>query len=178
MAEDSISKGYAKGLFEVAQAENALAQVQEGLLRLRDLLKSNPNLLQFLKDPNVKREGKRKALGELFDGRVHPLILNALLAISDQDRGGHLTHIIEEFGLIAASARQKVAGEVVTAIKLDDATLQKMAVELSRITGKNVELFQRIDTSILGGAIIQVGEQIIDGSLRRRLNLIKEKLVQ
>ena len=71
-----------------------------------------------------------------------------------------------------------MTGEITTVIKLDDATLQRFADELSKVTGKNVKLLQRIDPAILGGAIITVGEQIIDGSLRRKLDQIKDKLAQ
>jgi F-type H+-transporting ATPase subunit delta len=105
-------------------------------------------------------------------------VLNTILTLSDQDRAGRLLHIIEEFETVASSARQKVAGEVTTAIKLDDATLARLAAELSRLTGKNVQLFQKVDPTILGGAVIKVGEQIIDASLRRKLDQIKEMLVQ
>jgi F-type H+-transporting ATPase subunit delta len=178
MAHDPINTGYARALFEMAQAEGAVSRVEEELLRLRELLKTNPALLEFLKDPNVKHEGKRRALSELFQGRVHPLVLNALLTLSDQDRGGRLSAVIEGFSSIAGAAREKVTGEVTAAIKLDDATLGRLATELSRITGKNVQLLQKVDPSILGGAVIQVGDQIIDGSLRRKLNQIKDKLVQ
>jgi len=177
MAHDPINTGYARGLFEMAQAEGAVDRVQEDLYRLRELLKANPALLEFLKDPNVQREGKRAALAGLFQGRVHPLVLNALLAISDQDRGGRVLAIIEEFGAVASAARQKVTGEITTAIALDGAMLKKLAAELSRVTGKNVELFQKVEPAILGGAIIKVGEQIIDGSLRRKLDQIHDKLV-
>lgn len=178
MAHDPINIGYARALFEMAKAEGAVDRVEEELFRLRELLKSNPALLEFLKDSNVTREGKRHALGELFQGRVHPLLLNTLLTLSDQDRGGRALNIIEEFSAVAAGARQKVSGEVVTAIPLDDATRTRLADELSRITGKNVQLFQKVDPTILGGAIIKVGEQIIDASLRRKLDQIKERLVQ
>ena len=78
----------------------------------------------------------------------------------------------------AAGATHKVSGEITTAIPLDDATLNRLATELSRVTGKNVQLFQKVDPSILGGAIIQVGEEIIDGSLRHKLDQIKERLAQ
>ncbi len=178
MAHDPINVGYARALFEMAHAEGVVDRVQEELFRLRELLKSNPALLEFLKDPNVKREGKRQALADLFQGKVHPLLLNTLLTLSDQDRGGRVLHVIEEFDVIASSARQKVTGEVTTAIKLDDATLARLAAELCRLTGKNVQLFQKTDPAILGGAIIKVGEQIIDASLRRKLDQIKEMLVQ
>ena len=175
---DPINTGYARALLEMAQAEGVTGRVEEELFRLRELLKANPELLQFLKDPNVKAEGKRKALSDLFQGRVHPLVLSTLITLSDQDRAGRVLHVIEEFSTAAAAARQTVTGEITTAIALDDATVQRVATELGRVTGKNVKLLQRVDASILGGAIITVGEQIIDGSLRRKLDQIKDKLAQ
>jgi len=178
MAHDPINHGYAQALLEIARAETVVQQIEEELFRLRELLKSNPNLLEFLKDPNVTREGKRHALGELFQGRVHSLVLNTLIAISDADRMNRLLPVIEEFTALAAASRQQVAGEIVSAIKLDQATLDKLAAELTHVTGKNVQLFQKVDPAILGGAIIKVGEQIIDGSLRRKLDQIKETLAQ
>lgn len=176
MAHDPINTGYARALLELALAENAVGRVEEELFRLRELLKANPALLEFLKNPNVKHEGKRQALAELFQNRVHPLVLNLLIAISDQDRGGRIPQIIEQFSAQAAAARQSVTGEVVTAITMDDATLKRLTAELSRTTGKNVQLFQKVDPSILGGAIIRIGDQVIDGSLRRKLNQLKDQL--
>jgi F-type H+-transporting ATPase subunit delta len=178
MAQDPINTGYARALFEMAQAEGVVSRVEEELFRLRELLKANPELFQFLKDPNIKPEGKRTALGDLFQGRVHPLVLSTLISLSDQDRAGRVLHVIEDFSTIAAAARQTITGEVTVVVTLDDATLGRMATELSRITGKNVKLLQKIDPAILGGAIITVGEQIIDGSLRRKLDQLKDKLAQ
>ena len=178
MAHDPINTGYARALFEMAQAEGVVSRVEEELFRLRELLKANPELFQFLKDPNIKPEGKRQALGDLFQGRVHPLVLSTLISLSDQDRAGRVLHVIEDFSTIAAAARQTITGEVTVVVTLDDATIGRMATELSRITGKNVKLLQKIDPAILGGAIITVGEQIIDGSLRRKLDQLKDKLAQ
>ena len=178
MAHDPINTGYARALFEMAQAEGVVSRVEEELFRLSELLKGNPELLQFLKAPNIKSEGKRRALSDLFQGRVHPLVLTTLTSLSDQDRGGRVLHVIEEFSSIAATARQKVTGEVTTAITLDGDTLSRLVTALNRATGKNVQLFQKVDPAILGGAIIKVGEQIIDGSLRRKLDQIQAKLVQ
>jgi F-type H+-transporting ATPase subunit delta len=153
MAHDHINIGYARALLEQAQAESVLGRVEEEVFRLHELLKSNPELLELLKNPNVKPEGKRQALAELFQGRVHPLVLNLLITLSDLDRTGR-------------------------ALPLDDATLQRLTTELSRVTGKSVQLFQKVDPAILGGAVIKVGEQVIDGSLRHKLDQIKESLAQ
>ena len=178
MAHDPINTGYARALFEMAQAEGVVSRVEEELFRLSELLKGYPELLQFLKYPNIIPEGKRRALSDLFQGRVHPLVLTTLTSLSDQDRGGRVLHVIEEFSSIAATARQKVTGEVTTAITLDGDTLSRLVTALNRATGKNVQLFQKVDPAILGGAIIKVGEQIIDGSLRRKLDQIQAKLAQ
>ena len=80
--------------------------------------------------------------------------------------------------IIADAARQQVTGEVTTAIALDGETLGRLVAELNRVTGKTIQLFQKIDPAILGGAIVKVGEQIIDGSLRRKLDQIQAKLAQ
>src|SRR5258707_12675882 len=110
MPQDPINTGYARALFEMAKAEGVVPRVEEELFRLRELLKKNPDLLEFLKDPNVKHEGKRKALSDLFQGRVHPLVLNTLITLSDQDRAGRVLQVIEEFSASAAAATQKVSG--------------------------------------------------------------------
>lgn len=178
MAHDPINVAYARALFEMSNAEGVAERVQEQLFHLRQLLKANPSLLAFLNDPNVHREGKRQALAELLEGRLHPILLNLLMTLGDQDRLGRIQAIGEEFDRVAANARQKVAGEVVTAVPLDEATLERLAAELSRLTGKQVQLFQRVDPGILGGAVIQVGEQIIDASLRRKLQLVQARLAQ
>lgn len=178
MPHDPIITGYAQALLAMAQAENATASVEEDLFRLRELLKANPNLLEFLKDPNIKREGKRQAITELLQGRAHALTVSHLLTLTDADRVGRVLAVIEEFSAQAANARQSVTGEVTTAIALDEPTLQRLAAELSRITGKDVRLLQRVDTGILGGAVIQVGDQIIDASLRRKLSQIEATLLK
>jgi F-type H+-transporting ATPase subunit delta len=178
MAADPISNGYARAFLAQAQAENVIGRVESELHQLRGLLKSNPDLMKFLKDPNIKHEGKRQAIGDLFEGRVHAIVLNGLITLSDLDHAGVLPHIIEEFLALAAASKQKVTGEVTTAILLDDATRQRLVTELGKATGKNVELMERVDPGILGGAIIRVGEEVIDGSLRRKLNDIQERLKQ
>ena len=178
MPHDPINVGYARALFEMAQAEGVVGRVEEELFRLRELLKGNPELLQFLKDTSVKREGRRQALADLLQGRVHPLVLNVLLTLSDQDRGGRVLAVIEEFDVVASTARQKVSGEVITARPLNAEIEGRLAVELNRVTGKSVQLFQKVDPSILGGVVIKVGEQVIDGSLRRKLYQIRDRLAQ
>jgi F-type H+-transporting ATPase subunit delta len=176
MSSESINTRYARAIFEIAQAERVVDRVDENLCRLRDLLIARGEILAFLKDRNIRHEGKRRALQDLFEGRVHPIVLDMLITISDQDRSRRILAIIEEYSGLAEAARERVSGEVVTAIPLDDQTVERMAKELSRIIGKNVRLIQKLDRSILGGAIVRVGEQVVDGSLLRKLQRMEDQI--
>ena len=100
------------------------------------------------------------------------------MTLSDQDRGGRSLAVIEEFDSIAAAARQEIGGEVVTARPLDPAVTERLTAELNRMTGKNVRLFEKVDPSILGGVVIKVGEQVIDGGLRHKLERIRDQLTR
>jgi len=131
---DPINTGYARALLEMAQAEGVTGRVEEELFRLRELLKANPELLQFLKDPNVKAEGKRKALSDLFQGRVHPLVLSTLITLSDQDRAGRVLHVIEEFSAAAAAAQlvpEALLRDILAEISTENA-MQETAALASR----------------------------------------------
>ncbi len=176
MSSDHIHQGYARALFEMAQAEGVVNEVEQQLFQLHELLRQTPELLKFLKDPNIKREGKRQALAEIFEGRVAAVLLNAMLALSDSDRAGEIVKVIDAFRDISAAAKERITGQVTTAISLDSGLRERLQNALGQLTGKQVELFERIDPSILGGAVIQVGEQVIDGSLRRKLDLLSEQL--
>jgi F-type H+-transporting ATPase subunit delta len=178
MANDPINTGYARALFELARAEDAVERVEEDLRRLKEVLETHPELLGFLKEGRIQHEGKRRAIGELFEDRVHPVVVDTLITISNQDRNRRLPAIIEAFEAITTAERKRITGEVVTAIPLGEETVRRMAKELERRTGKNVQLYQRVDPAILGGAIIKVGGQIIDGSLRRKLSEIREQMTR
>ncbi len=176
MSSDSVNTHYARALFEMAQAERVVDRIEDDLRRLRDLLTSRGEILAFLKDRNIQHEGKRRALQDLFEDRVHPLVLDMLITLSDQDRNRRILAIIEEYSALAETARERVSGEVVTAIPLDDQTVERLAKELSRVTGKSVRLIQKVDRSILGGAIVKVGEQVVDGSVLRKLQRMEDQI--
>ena len=176
MPGDSVNTHYARALLEMAQAERVVDRIEDDLHRLRDLLISRGEILAFLKDRNIQHEGKRRALQDLFEDRVHPIVLDMLITLSNQDRSRRILAIIEEYSALAETARERVSGEVVTAIPLDDQTVERLAKELSRITGKNVRLIQKVDRSILGGAIVKVGEQVVDGSVLRKLQRMEDQI--
>ncbi|MCX8118405.1 MAG: ATP synthase F1 subunit delta [Desulfobacterota bacterium] len=178
MGSDPVVRGYAEALFHMARAEEVLDRVEEELTRLKTGLESNAELKEFLSNPQVSSEGKRSALSQIFGGTVSALTLDWLHLVIDQGRQRRLPNIIETFFGLAEESRQKVTAEVITATPLTEDLIQRLEKELSRASKKRVFLKPMVDPSILGGAIVKIENKIIDGSIRHRLEEIKQEMVK
>ena len=178
MSDDSIVKGYAEALFQVAKSEGLLETVEDEFYALREALQGNAELREFLSNLRVASEGKKKALVEILGKGLSPITLNHLNLIIDQGRERKLAAIVEKFASLAAAAREKVTAEVITSIPLSEKMAEKLSRTLTKMTKKQVFLKPRVDPSILGGAIVRVENKVIDGSLRHQLGQMRRAMVE
>jgi F-type H+-transporting ATPase subunit delta len=176
MATDELVHGYAEALFKVVQTEGDLDRVEDELFRFGKLLESNHELKQALADPAIDRSQRVKVLEELLSAKVSPHTLGLLTFIVTQDRAKQLPQILDEVSSLAAESRKAVLAEVRSAVPLDDKQRDDLAAALSKATGKTVELKVMIDPSVLGGVHARVGDTVIDGTVRRRLEKLKEQV--
>lgn len=177
MKVDPVVNAYAESLFRLATAEEMADRVEEELHELERLYESNPDFKEFIYNPRVKTEGKKDALEELFGEKLSRVTLNQVNLIVDQERGRMLPKIAEEYYRLASEARAKVTAEVVTAVPISESSLQKLGEALSKLTKKEVYMRTRVDESIVGGAIVKVGDKVLDGSVRSKLNQLKKQMV-
>ncbi len=178
MASDVLVKSYAEALFQVARAEETQDRVEEELTRLNKSLDSNAELREFLSDPKISADGKKSALFEIFGGKISPITLHWINMIVDQGRQRRLPTIIEAFFTLAQEAREKVTAEVITSLPLSEDQADRLARELSKITRKRVFLKPTVDESILGGVIVKIENKVIDGSVKHRLEEIKNEMIK
>lgn len=175
MSEELIH-GYARALFQVVQAEGELDRVEDELYRFGKLLETNNELKQALSDQAIDSEQRKKVLNELLDGKVSPHTLGLLGFVVEQGRARQLPQILSELSNLAAAARDSVVAEVRSAIPLDEQQKTSLAQALSKTTGKKVELKVMVDPEVLGGIVAKVGDTVIDGTVRRRLEQLKEQV--
>ncbi len=173
---EELIHGYASALFQVVRAEGELDRVEDELYRFGKLLESNHELKQALSDQSIDKDQRKKVLGELLDGKVSPHTLGLLGFVVEQGRARQLPQILSELSDLAAEARDAVVAEVTSAIALDEAQKRSLADALSRATGKKVELKVIVDPQVLGGIVAKVGDTVIDGTVRRRLEQLKEQV--
>jgi F-type H+-transporting ATPase subunit delta len=169
-------RGYAEALFSVADAEDVLDEVDDELFRFARTLEREGQLRDALTDPALPADRKRAVLAEVLGERANPLTVNLLGFIVEQGRARDLPAIVDEMVALAAERRQAAVAEVRTAIPLDTEHAQRLTEALERATGKRIELKVVVDPTVIGGVVARVGDQVIDGSVRRRLELAREQL--
>ncbi|MCA1705036.1 MAG: ATP synthase F1 subunit delta [Actinobacteria bacterium] len=173
---DQLVQGYAEALFRVVQAEGELDRVEDELFRFGKLLEQNNELKQALSDQGIDKAQREKVLEELLADKVSPHTLGLLSFIVAQGRARQLPQILEQVTQLAADARQMVVAEVRTAVLLDDKQQEALAKSLSTATNKKVTVKVIVDPSVLGGVVAKVGDTVIDGSIKHRLDQLKEQV--
>jgi F-type H+-transporting ATPase subunit delta len=169
-------RGYAEALFQVVRAEGELDRVEDELYRFGKLVDSNHELKQALEDRRVDRANRVRLLEELLEDKVSPHTLGLLAFIVTQGRARQLPQILEEMSALAAESRNSVVAEVRAAIPLDETQREELARALSKSTGKNVEVKVVVDPAVIGGVVAKLGDTVIDGTVRRRLEQLKEQV--
>ena len=175
MAKAAI-RGYAQALFSVAQAEDALEDVQDELFRFARALDQENQLRETLTDPALPIERKKAVVQDILGDRASPHTVSIIGFLVEQGRARDLTAIVDELGALASEQRDAAVAEVRTAVQLDDRQRDELAKALEQATGKKVELKVVVDPTILGGVIARVGDQVIDGSIKRRLEMARDQL--
>ncbi len=176
MASDELITGYAEALFSVVKAEGDIERVEDELYRFGKLLESNHELKQALSESATPLSERIKVIEELLVDKVSLHTLGLITFVIAQDRGRQLPQILEELSELAAEARASVVAEVRSATPLDDKQKTELAKALSSATSKKVEVKVIIDPSIIGGIVAKIGDTVIDGSVKRRLEQLKEQV--
>ncbi len=173
---DPVIEGYAKALFEVARAEGSLDEVEDELFRFARSYENSESLRNALTDEMIPA-GKRQAIVEdLLGGKSTATTVQLVSMVVGSGRGRDLPAIIDQLVERASSAKNLEVAQVRSAIALTDDQQTRLSAALANATGKQVNLKVVVDPSVLGGIIATVGDTVIDGSVRTRLDQLKARL--
>ena len=181
MADDTnnadVGGRYAQALFELADSQGRLAQVEGDLKALEGARKDNADLRRLLASPTYDSEQKSAGLTAIAKaGGADPLTLKFLGLLSANNRASALPAVAKSFAALAARKRGAVAAEVTSATPLTDAQQAGLKSSLRQSLGKDPELTIRVDPSLLGGLKVRVGSRLYDASLKGRLDQLKTAL--
>jgi F-type H+-transporting ATPase subunit delta len=176
MANDERIDGYANALFEVASVEGSLETVENELFQVARALETNDELRTTLTDAAIPVERRQSIVEDLLNNRASSVTVALVSFVVAAGRAHDLPAIIDRLVARAAQAKNKVVAEVRTAVPLSDDQRTRLADALGKATGKSVEVKAIVDRSVLGGVVAQIGDTVIDGSVRSRLEQLREAI--
>jgi F-type H+-transporting ATPase subunit delta len=169
----SLAGRYATALFELARDEKQLEAVGTSLAAVRDALRDSDDLRALTTSPLVGREDTMKGVRATAEAlRLDPITTNFLGVLAQNRRLGQLPNVIRAFNLLAARHRGEITAEVTSAHPLNDDQVATLRSNLKSRVGSDVSVDLTVDPAILGGLVVKVGSQMIDGSIRTKLNTL------
>ena len=174
MAKRPTAKRYAEALFALAREQHAEEAWHGALSGARDAL-SEPTAVLYFSEPRIARERKLEAVALLAEGS-DPLIVNLLGLLVGRQATSLLPDIVAEYGALLDESAGRIQASVATAAPLSDRQRARLTASLGAALDRTVALDVREETEIIGGMVVRVGDQVIDGSVRSRLAALRRQL--
>ena len=167
---------YAEALFAVAKAEGSLDTVEDELFRIARTFEANDELRSTLTDAAVPVDRRLGIVDDLLSSRAAPVTTALVSFVVAAGRSRDLPAIIDRLVERAAEERSEAVAEVRSAVQLDKDQRDRLAEALSQATGKSITVKVIVDERVLGGLVARIGDTVIDGSVRHRLDQLKEAI--
>lgn len=169
----SLGGRYATALFGLAQQQGQLTAVESSLKTVSAAMSESDDLAALVKSPLVGRDDAARAIAALVPVLgLDPLTANFLGVLAQNRRLGDLPAIIRAFRDLAARSRGETNAEVVSAHPLDQPQVDALKQQLRHRVGREVAIDLKVDPSLLGGLVVKIGSQMIDSSIKTRLNTL------
>ena len=173
-----IADRYAQALFEVGEETQTTSELYQELKQLVDILNENKDLYNFLKSPLIGREDKKNVMKNIFENQLSKNMNNFLKIVIDKDRMSAIVNIQESYKNLLNDKNNILEGTAITAVSLNEKEIKDLEKNLSTKYNKNVTLTNVVDETILGGVLVKLGNEEIDGTIRTRLSKMKKQLSQ
>jgi len=174
---EEIAVVYARSLFEAALEQDKLDVVREQLGELADVLARERQLQVFFFSPYFSSQEKKDGLHRAVDG-AEPIVLNFLELLLENHRMPAIFRIRRNYDHLWESYNRLLPVEVTSAVELDERTVRHIGDRIAEQTGRKVELSSKVEPHIIGGIVVRVGNQVLDASIRNRLDTLRKQVVR
>jgi F-type H+-transporting ATPase subunit delta len=171
----SVASTYAEALYEAAVDADALPQVAADVDAFAEAVEGSADLRMALENPEIDSRAKTAVVAGITED-AHPLVANFLQVLVERGRIAEFLEIAEAFRERVARATARLEVEAVTAIPLPDDLKARIVESLESKTNATVELTESVDPDVVGGLILNVGEVVVDGSVRHRIDELRREL--
>ena len=178
MRDETVARNYAEALFELAERHEGVEAYGTGVEIVARLIDENDDFRRFLETPRIAVAQKKAVVRRVFGETLPAKLVTFLLITLDKRRQRLLRVIAREYRSLMDQHFNRIHVEVTLARKLDGDSMEEMEKRLTTALGKTAIPHVRVKPGILGGAIVRTGDTIYDGSLRRRLEGMRRRLLK
>lgn len=171
----SAEATYAEALYESAAAASAVEPVATDVAGIAAAVRESDELRLALGNPEIDSATKKRIIETVADG-ANPLVLNFLRVLADRGRLGDLPEIADAVAARVARAENRIDVEAVTAVPLPADLRERIVEHIRATTGADVVLTESVDPEIVGGLVLRVGGAVVDGSVRHRIEQLRQSL--
>ena len=173
-----VADRYAQALFEVGEETQTTSELYKELSELLEIFNENKDLYSFLKSPLISSEDKKNVIQNIFKDQLSVNMNNFLKIVIDKDRISTIEHIKNSYKSLLNDKNNILEGTAITVVKLTEKEIKDLENNLSKRYNKNVTLNNIVDETILGGVLVKLGNEEIDGTVKTRLSKMKKNLSQ
>ena len=171
-----VGSVYGESLYSLAKDEQLAKSIGEQLRTLQQCFQSEPDFIRLLSSPNLTKAERCQILDDSFRGKVHIYVLNFLKILTEKGYVRHFDNCCDAFTRLYNEDNGILSVTAVTAVALSSAQSEKLTAKLSRLTGKEIHLRNRIDPTILGGMRLDYDGRRLDDTVAHRLDTIRDRL--
>lgn len=169
-----VSYRYAKSLMMLAIEQKMLEDAYRDMKLLSDICQQNHDFVVVLKSPIIKSDKKIAIIQAIVKGKLSPVVDGFIKIIATHKREGYLVEIAHSFVAQYKEYNKVSVAEIISATKLDETQLKKVAEVVKNVVGQDIELVEKINANIIGGLIVRVGDRQFDASISRKLKELKK----
>jgi F-type H+-transporting ATPase subunit delta len=174
----TVARNYAETLFELARRNDALEEYGAAIETVAALLEENPRARLFLETPRIDDDAKKDAVRKAFGDVLPRHVVNFVLVTIDKRRQRLLRDVAQQYHALLDEHLGREHVQVTVARPVDEGTRTLIAGKLSGVLGKEVIPHVRVQPEIVGGLVVRTGDTIYDGSVRRRLETMRRRLLE
>jgi ATP synthase F1 delta subunit len=174
---EEIAEVYSRALFDVAKEHDVLDEVHEQLGQFADELDKNRDLQVFFFSPYFSSQEKKDGIRKMIEG-ADEYFVRFLELLAERHRMPAIFRIRRDFDELYAEERKLLPVTITSAVELDKDTIKEITSKIEEQTGRKVELSTKVDPGVIGGLVMRVGNVVMDGSIRSRLERLRKQVAK
>lgn len=173
-----LDRRYALALYEVAKEKDKVDEYINDLREICDLIENNKDFYEVVKHPQISTKNKKRTFINIFKGKIDEELLSFLLILIEKDRILYLREKLNEMEKIDLERKNILSAVVKTAVPLLEREISDLQEKLEKQYNKKIIMTTEIDKSLLGGVYVRVGNDVIDGTIKSKLEEMKDIMLK